>query len=420
MNFFRSWLAILPLFFPLYLVRFEVGIPGFGVVPTTLLEVLMGVTAVWGIGLWIRRCVPIKAIFRRIQEEGWMSPARPILLFLIVSTVSMLLVPDQTIAIDGRVIESARIAQGIWKGWIVMPIVYFLMVYWAGFKEGEWRVTSYALLGSGVGVAIWALVQMVTGEYRTWDGRASGPFESANYLSLYLGPLVVLALHQAICAFKKCPSVWGKAGSILGVMILALALYGTRSYAAFIAVFAGLVFYGWVGLPARRRIQVALGLFTGLALLTATQWSTPKFQQFLDFEGRSSSTVRLEVYQVAWDMIKEHPVTGIGLGQFEVQYALRAPEVLGHAPYEWVMLHPHNLALAFWLNTGLLGLAAMVWLVAGCFWRGWRGFKKNPAAAHRILLAFSLLVVILVHGLFDTPFFKNDLAYLWWLVVVFL
>lgn len=425
MQFFRSWLALLPLFFPLYLVRFEVGVPGFGSIPTTLLEVLVGATAtamagqavggVWRLG-WRESGRIFFGFLAKIRADGWAGPLGPMLLFLIAAGVSMFFVPDQTIAIDGRVVESFRIAQGIWKGWIVMPIVYFLMVYWARLTPRDWLLSKHALLFSGLVLAGWGIVQAMSGEFKTWDGRASGPFESANYLALYLGPVVVLAgLGRPL--FRTVLMV-------LGFLILAAGLYATKSYAAFIAVLAGFLFYRFFAMAAggsahflKRRWQ-AIGMvaLVGIAL-AAMQWNTPKFQQFLDFEGRSSSTVRLEVYQVAWAMIKENPVRGIGLGQFEVQYALRAPEVLGHAPYEWVMLHPHNLALAFWLNTGVLGLIAMVWLVAGCFWRGWRRLQKDPAAAHRILLALSLLLVILVHGLFDTPFFKNDLAYLWWWVV---
>ncbi len=404
MKFFRIWLALLPLFFPLYLVRFEVGVPSLGAVPTTLLEVLVWMTAVLGIGIWAG--YGFRGVWHRIWADGWSGPIGPVLLFLIAATFSMLLVPA----------DSARIAQGIWKGWIVMPLVYFAMVYGARFTHREWTISKYALLGSGAAVALGALLQMATGEYRTWDGRASGPFESANYLSLYLGPLVVLGVHQAKRTFQKCPSLWGKVISMVLVGILAVALYGTKSYAAFIAVLAGLavyLFFAEFSVKARwRLVLTGVGI---LALLLVTQWNSPKFQQFIDFEERSSSTVRLEVYRVAWAMIKEHPVAGIGLGQFEVQYALQAPKVLGHAPYEWVMLHPHNLALAFWLNTGLLGLMAMVWLVAGMVWRA---FRAGPRKEARFLM-LALLTVVVVHGLFDTPFFKNDLAYLWWWVVAF-
>jgi len=42
--------------------------------------------------------------------------------------------------------------------------------------------------------------------------------------------------------------------------------------------------------------------------------------QFLDFENRSSSSVRIEIYQVAGGLIKERPLIGVGPGLFQAAY----------------------------------------------------------------------------------------------------
>lgn len=390
-----SWF---PLLFPLYLVRFGV----FGV-PTTFLEVALVVMVVWAAVLWVRH--------RREWGGVPRSAAIVMGLFGVAAMISLLGVPDQTVAIDGTTVESARVAQGIFKGWIVAPMVYAALLFSFPKDKSFWNRSMMALLCSGLILAGWAIFQRLTGDGLTWDGRATGPFESANYLSLILGPVVIVALAGVGWA-------WGCSRRGAGVMmflvvLLAGGLWLTRSYASFIAVAAGLAVYVLgnrdfsVGF---KRGAVAAGIVVAVAGVW-TQWDTPKFQQFLDFEGRSSSTVRLEVYEVAWAMIKEHPLAGIGLGQFEVQYALRAPVVLGQAPMEWVMLHPHNLLLAFWLNTGLLGLLAMIGLLAVVV-------ARRPWREGYGLVGVAFLVVILTHGLFDTPFFKNDLAYLWWWGVV--
>jgi hypothetical protein len=55
---------------------------------------------------------------------------------------------------------------------------------------------------------------------------------------------------------------------------------------------------------------------------------------------------------------KSHFLGGIGLGHYAEAYKEAAPVVLGKPPMEWVMIHPHNVVLAFWLNMGLLGVFA--------------------------------------------------------------
>ena len=106
---------------------------------------------------------------------------------------------------------------------------------------------------------------------------------------------------------------------------------------------------------------------------------------------------------MSWDLIKKYPFKGLGPGLFQAHYQDRAPEVLGQAPMEWNMPHPHNLWLGFWFNAGLLGLAGFLYLI----WLVHRHFTYP-------LIGFW---VILLHGLFDMPFWKNDLAMVFWVII---
>ncbi|MCA9389730.1 MAG: hypothetical protein KC585_03955, partial [Candidatus Magasanikbacteria bacterium] len=65
--------------------------------------------------------------------------------------------------------------------------------------------------------------------------------------------------------------------------------------------------------------------------------------------------------------------------------------------------YPHNIILNFWVETGLAGLLAFFWIVFA-----W--LKKKEA----MLLP---LVALLIHGLVDVPYFKNDLAIVFFLVL---
>ncbi|OGI21597.1 MAG: hypothetical protein A3J06_01000 [Candidatus Moranbacteria bacterium RIFCSPLOWO2_02_FULL_48_19] len=100
---------------------------------------------------------------------------------------------------------------------------------------------------------------------------------------------------------------------------------------------------------------------------------------------------------------------GIGLGRFQevyLEYQKYFPPYL-----EWAVPQPHNLYLAVWLQTGLLGLIGFILLVS----RAIILLIKNKSRESALLLG--LLTLYLIYGLFDTPFFKTDLAFSFWLVI---
>ena len=103
-----------------------------------------------------------------------------------------------------------------------------------------------------------------------------------------------------------------------------------------------------------------------------------------------------------------HPLTGTGLSGFKHDIQ----PYRAFAGYTENLIYPHNIFLNFWTETGLLGLAAVTWsmvvwvrLAAGGLRRG------GPRLVYHLGIA-AAGIVILVHGMLDVPFFKNDLAWL--------
>jgi len=175
-----------------------------------------------------------------------------------------------------------------------------------------------------------------------------------------------------------------------------------------IRVFGAFILYVfYLIVKERLNLKKLIGSLAALVLVfvivIVTQLDSRKFQQFLDWENRSSTSVRLEVYEVAWGLINEEPLTGIGPGLFQAEYQTRGRENLGHVPMEWNIPHPHNIFFAFWLNAGLIGLLVIIALLI---------------LAH-FPFTYPLIALwgIFIHGLFDTPFWKNDLAMIFWLIM---
>lgn len=389
-------LALFPLLFPLYLLRGELlGLP------ITLTEValifvfLFFLTQVdwWKKSWWVR-------------HWHWKT-LLPLGLFFLAAVIGVLVAPELSTFVDGSEFLGQRRALGILKGWVFAPMLFFFMARVA-FREKKSLIplALNALLATALVLSGHAMWQVLTDNFTTMDGRASGPFESANYLALYIGPVLVYTLTRFLHSNGNERWIMGLSAAVIG-----MALFFTQSYAGWIAVVSAMALVLILEKRVKKQWVFALGALGALLLLS--QLGSDKFVQFLEFTERSSSSVRLEVYEISLALLKDSPLFGIGLGQYEQMYQVNAPEILGQAPMEWVMIHPHNIFLAMWLNMGLLGLVSFVWLV------GKASLWLREKDEYRRIAVFMLLT-LMVHGLFDTPYFKNDLAFEFWLLMAIL
>jgi O-antigen ligase len=130
----------------------------------------------------------------------------------------------------------------------------------------------------------------------------------------------------------------------------------------------------------------------------------------ITFKGDSGS-VRLTIWKEALEMLKTRPILGAGLAGYQTAVA-----PFHKAKYIEIYLYPHNIFLNFWSETGLLGLLALLWLIGVFFWQGLRSPPTHYSllTTHYALLA--AMLVILIHGLVDVPYFKNDLAVMFWIL----
>jgi len=401
---FPRLVAIVPALFPLYLFKSTwLGLP---INLIELIVVLLFVIFFFQEKLW--------------SPQWWSRNGNrwklwPVGLFIFAAFLSVIFVQRGVSFIDGTPFEGQMTALGILKGWILIPIMYFIMARHSFSERPSLILLSLdSLLFGGSVLALMAIQQELSGDFLTVDGRASGPFISANYLSLYLGPMVIYGILQT---FQGKEWDFQRSIRLVLTLIVSVALYFTESYAAWIGVITGLglwALFSLKKLPKKWRSGVIVGIllvFTGLVL---SQIGSDKFQQFFELAERSSSSVRLQVYEISLSLIRQNPIFGLGLGAYEWFYQDQAVSILGEAPFEWVMIHPHNIFLAMWLNMGLMGLVAFIWLCVKALAWLFEVDKKGRRVA-----AF-MLVTLLVHGLFDTPYFKNDLSFEFWLLMAIL
>lgn len=378
-----GWLTFLV---PSYIVRLSI----FGI-PTNALELgIYVVVLVWAIKL-LRK----KSRWSGSSFDWWPS------LLLLVSLVSILIVSDDK-----------KMSLGLWKGWLLDPILLYFVVKneFKRIVQLAWVRSGFVFLVAMLGmIGFW---QWLTGNIDTTDGRLAVFFSSANYLAMLLVPGLIVLL--AIFLVEKRWRWWELVIWGIGVW----ALIATGSYISVVAFVLAAI---WLGMAVwRKKTSLLLWVILGGVLVTGmflgTQWGSERMNSMIDLSSRSSVTVRLQVWQTAWALVEKNPVWGIGLGNFEKKYLEYLPKVVTN-PLEWRMLHAHNFWLQSWLTVSIFGLLIFGVIIIYNWWLGLRLLKRFEGKNWFLYAFLGYLLSLILIGLLDTPYYKNDFSFICWLMI---
>jgi O-antigen ligase len=238
--------------------------------------------------------------------------------------------------------------------------------------------------------------------------RVAGPLEGPNQLAGFLG----IALC-AVCAFalRRGVAAYEVAALALGTVALVLTLSRTGVIASAIAV--GIVFVV-SPVATRRRAALALGsgLIAGVVLLGASGYAATHdfgilshFSTSAEAERPGSVGNRSELWRAAFVLWREHPVFGIGAGNFELE--------LGLAGYPGLKTHANSLYLQSLVEGGIPLFLATLTLVIVSIAR----FARGPFSQPLVTAAFAASVGFGLHQIFDLLVFYPKVGELWWIVL---
>lgn len=300
-----------------------------------------------------------------------------------------------------------RDALGAIKSWFLFPMLFSWLVFKSGFSEKDaWRAVACWFFGVAA-VASAALV-IPSLSVETYDGRLRSAFPSPNHFGFFLEYGAILGVGLMVLMKRRYLSL-----SLLiaaeGAVLSALLMTGSAGASISVGI-ASLTVLVISLFPANVSKKI-LGI---MAILAVSSVALAFFLMDRDTLGsgetRSSLASRVMIWNAASRMIAEHPIFGVGPRNFQEAYLALQSEF---PPYlEWAVPHPHNILLSFWLFTGVAGLFGFVSLLAILFRRVFP--ETDGATAVLPGTFFGLLVALCLHGLVDTPYFRNDLAYAFW------
>ncbi|MDD5574743.1 MAG: O-antigen ligase family protein [Candidatus Omnitrophica bacterium] len=279
-----------------------------------------------------------------------------------------------------------------------------LLLFLTGFSltKDEKNKTAHALLYGAAAVSIVALYQFAYGfahmenylaAHHIQDEfarayiekrRVFAPFFSPNILAGYLAMIAPLCLALPKNKWLLVP--------------ISLAFLLTQSLGAFLSLILslGIVFLAAQKTPVKKTLLLtAAGLTAaGILLLWLRSGDSSVIRQ-----PAFSVAMRIEYWAQALAIVKECPWTGVGTGLFDLPSAR----------------HAHNIVLEIWAKTGIIGLAAFIFLAAGFLIPAARKIRLSSSSP-LLTAGFCGLLAFLIQNLWDISFFFPEAASAWWLL----
>jgi hypothetical protein len=361
--------------------------PHVGALPTTLLEFATLATVL---------AFSVET-YRTTRHIEWRSPfTMPAALFIVAGAIAVAVSPNHYQAL------------GLYRAYLLEPIAFFIVL---GNVVTEVRRAWLVLLGLCVGGAVAGIansfVVLQAIRHHTLNLAIPPPvviYNTPNAVALYLVPLIGVAACIAIFEPDRRVRIISAAFTVLFVANTFLSL--SRGGLLALAVVAVILAF----VHPRRVLLVPAVVLVGIAAVLVPGVRSRLAHEFDPSDPNNTFLSRTHLWQATLQMLRDHPIFGGGLFGFA-----KSIQPYRGGVYEENLIYPHNIVLNFWTETGLLGLAAFVWLLVQAFRVGTRGWVSAAPSWQPVQLGVVLaMVAIIVHGMVDVPYFKNDLALEFW------
>ncbi|MFA5359998.1 MAG: O-antigen ligase family protein [Patescibacteria group bacterium] len=417
---------------PAYLIRFNIlGLPA------TLLEVM----------IWVVFLIWLVKNFSRVKNnflENFKKENKKIKIRYPFDWEIVLLLLVAFVAVGVSSFSFSSL--GILKAYFFEPVMFFIVVLNIMKGDVGRNKILWSLAISALTVSLLAIYQKITGNFidnPVWAAaetrRVVSFFGYPNAVGLYLGPIILIMVGWFFSALANARNDKIKIFFIgLAIIMSILSIYFAKSKGALLGVAAGLIVFGLM-VNKKVRWSVVIALLLIMIGVTAYQparklvYDTATFKTF-------SGQIRMVGWEESWKMLKDgRLITGAGLANFKNAVAPYHAEgffiknddpnwlknLRNSADYRkqmWqpleIYLYPHNIILNFWSELGLAGMMLFVWIILKYFWVGIKNYRQASEKYKYINIGLiCAMVAIVVHGLVDVPYFKNDLSVMFWLFV---
>lgn len=287
--------------------------------------------------------------------------------------------------------------------WRFMPFVVVIFLLDNYIDAKKVMLTGFA----GITVtSVYAVYQGLSGMSRA-NGFYGHPMTLGGWFCIFL-PLLLIEFFER----KLLGKYYWLAGLAFCICSAGLVFNATRgAWLAVTIVCTVLLLYYMF--KSKRNLAVSI-IF--IALISTVLVNNPKFMHRLDtiddFDKYQSNTERILMWQSAWNMFKDHPILGVGLGQYKENYQQKyiSPEAK-----EPQLSHAHNNFLQMLAENGIVGFAGFV-IMFGYI------ILKNLIAWVKVKNVYALMIVsatvcLLLQGFTEYNVGNSAVIKMYWLVL---
>lgn len=251
-----------------------------------------------------------------------------------------------------------------------LPVAYWLYALMPQ-RARTWPALAAAVLLSGLALAAAGAYQVLV-----LGVAPQSVFLDVNIQAALLN-LIALPTAGYYLVRRVRVGKFDRPGWLLGLAFLALvyALMLTRSRGGILSFLlgAGLVLVlAWRHVP--RKALASLPLIVLAAYVLAELSRSGSFTERLETlaDPQSASPERLLIWQQSWELLRQSPLWGAGLGHYSLYWPLYRDPADGSAGF-----FVHNDYLQLWIEAGLPGLLLFLGVLAAAAWGALRAWHRR-------------------------------------------
>ena len=310
----------------------------------------------------------------------------------------------------------------LWGG-----VLFFLAVAQFRLNRREQENLLYILMISTAIQSIYGTIQIIyTDPPPSWLpislGVPRGIFQQENINVSFSATGLILAIFLSISPSFKGRMLIIRIATLITVALTTATLISSGARIGLIGVSVGLLvilFTQRKKILQNKQIVAILFIFSIAGGISATYLDsrTGGIESGINkLSAVVNNSFRSAIYKSSWELIKEKPILGHGIGQFQRVWHNKKIEYIKANPNEPVLIdrltHPHN-ELLYWTVEG--GIVASVGILAMmgsflfcCIQLGW---QRGGAY-------IALLIPIAIHTQVELPFYTSQLHWITFITLV--
>ncbi|MFW6035951.1 MAG: O-antigen ligase family protein [Halothermotrichaceae bacterium] len=201
----------------------------------------------------------------------------------------------------------------------------------------------------------------------------------------------------------------------LGGFALVTSYSRGASLAFAIGIFIWFIMY-FIKYKNIKFITIILIIFILLSVFVVPEELYDRFKKIENIEDNSSLKTRVVMWHASLLMIRDNPLLGVGIGNFNSNFNYYIDNVMeaNIVPGDRSQYHPHNIYLYIASEQGIPSLVILLVLLIKLFIIGYKNYQKNHdwnliTAMGLIMIAVNTIVA--VHSMVDTTFRHNKVSF---------